>query len=113
MIAEKVVQLRLFNQPIKARIVTLTAELAEKKLMRDWWADDCLKHPIEPRPIDMFWDWNSYQVNYEGRILSAEKVAVVTGSGAGLEVQGAMVISAGMRKLVCKGLIWNLSCTKE
>jgi hypothetical protein len=44
-----------------------------------------------PHRLNRYWDWNSLAIEYEGRILRSEKVAIVTGDAA---VQGAMMISA-------------------
>ncbi|HET6251033.1 MAG TPA: hypothetical protein VFE47_25320 [Tepidisphaeraceae bacterium] len=84
----------LFKQPVVAHIVTLTPSLADEKMMGEWWGEDCLRRPLNPLPIDRYWNWNSHEISYGDRTLTAEKVAVVTGAGEELAVQGAMMISS-------------------
>jgi len=94
MIEERPITLILkpHNQPVKATIVTLTPELADQKVMGGWWHEDCLKDVYEP-PIDSDWDWNNYELVFEDIYLEFEKVAVITGEGEDLAVQGAMLVS--------------------
>jgi hypothetical protein len=79
------------GQYVEAQIVELTADLAEQQIHRAWWADDGLLEQFDPPPIDRHWNWNEMAVEYDGKPLAAEKVALVTGNQA---VQGAMMISA-------------------
>lgn len=78
------------GQYVEARIVELTTELADRRIHRDWWGDDGLLGQFDPPPIDRHWNWNEMGIEHDGRMLAAEKVAIVTGDGA---VQGAMMIS--------------------
>jgi hypothetical protein len=94
MIEEKPVSLVLYRQPIEARIVTLTPELADSKVMGGWWDEDCLKQNFDPEPIDRHWDWNSHEIVYDGQAIESAKVAIVTGEEEHLAVQGAMMISS-------------------
>src|SRR4051794_28099065 len=96
MVEEKKITLVYYpDQPIEARLVTLTPKLAEAKMMGEWWADDCLKPVSAAEPIDRYWNGNTAEIEYEGRPIAAEKVAVVTGEGEDLAVQGVMIISTG------------------
>jgi hypothetical protein len=79
------------GQYVEAQIVELTAALAERQIHRGWWMDDNLLEQFDPPPIDRHWNWNEMGIEYDGRPLVAEKVAIVTGDQA---VQGAMMISA-------------------
>jgi hypothetical protein len=79
------------GQYVEARIVGLTAGLAEQQIHRDWWSDAELLERFDPPPIDRHWNWNEMAIEHDGRILTSEKVAIVTGDQA---VQGAMLISA-------------------
>jgi hypothetical protein len=78
------------NQYVEAQIVELTADVAEQKIHRDWWKDAHLLDQFDPPPIDRRWNWKEMGIEYEGRTLATEKVAIVTGDQA---VQGAMMIS--------------------
>jgi hypothetical protein len=75
---------------VDAHIVPLTADMAEAQIMRDWWNEVCLELSSDQEPIDRHWDWRDLAIEYGGRILRSEKLAIVTGDGA---VQGAMLIS--------------------
>ncbi|MFI5380040.1 MAG: hypothetical protein ACHRHE_12145 [Tepidisphaerales bacterium] len=77
------------SQYVEARIVALTKHLADR-IHRDWWIDASLSEHFDPPPIDRYWNWNEIGIEYDGRPLESEKVAVVTADGA---VQGAMMIS--------------------
>ena len=79
------------GQYVEAQIAELTADLAEQRIHRDWWADDGLLQHFDPPPIDRHWNWNEIGIEHDGRTLATEKVAIVTGDQA---VQGAMMISA-------------------
>jgi hypothetical protein len=79
------------NQYVEAQIVELTADLAEQQIHRDWWTDTELLDRFNPPPIDRHWNWNEMGIEHDGRTLTTEKVAIVTGDHA---VQGAMLISA-------------------
>ena len=76
---------------MEAQIAELTPELAERRIHRDWWTDADLLDHFDPPPIDRHWNWNEMNIEYSGRILANEKVAILT---AGQVVQGAMMISA-------------------
>jgi hypothetical protein len=78
------------NQFVEAQIVELTADLAGRYIHHDWWTDDGLLDQFDTYPIDRHWNWNEMGIEYDGRALAAEKVAIVTGDQA---VQGAMMIS--------------------
>ncbi len=52
-----------------------------------------LGRALNANPIDLHWDWNKVEIEFEGRQLHSEKVAVITGEGENLAVQGAMLIS--------------------
>ena len=92
----KPVATSLFLEPdrvyVQAQIVSLTREMADNSIRRDWWDDPSLK-PVfdEPQPIDRHWNWNDFDIEYEGEILAPEKVAIVAGDDRA--VQGAMMIS--------------------
>lgn len=94
MIDEKSVTLVFQEQLIEARIVALTPELADAKVMGEWWSEECLKPDLDPQPIDRYWNWKTYQISYNEQHLQSEKVAVVTGEGEDLAVQGAMLVSS-------------------
>src|SRR4051794_29514323 len=81
------------SQPVVAKIVPLTPELADAHLMGAWWRDDSLKESFSNEPIDRYWDWNEFTIEDRGRPLPSERIAVVTGEAADLAVQGAMMIS--------------------
>jgi len=61
------------------------------KLTLNIWTDESLKDHFDPLPIDRYWNWNEIQIDYDGRVLPCQKVAVVAGPSG--EVQGAMMIS--------------------
>lgn len=94
------------NQPVEARIVTLTAQLVDEKI-GPWWREVCLKQPLLVRPIDRHWDWNRVEVEMDGELLLHEKFAVVTGEDDDLQVQGGLVISTAP---VASELEPGLSC---
>jgi len=77
-------------QYVEAHITELSPELAERRVHRDWWTDADLLGQFDPPPIDRHWNWNEIGVEHDGRLLAAEKVAILTGDQA---VQGAMMIS--------------------
>ncbi len=79
------------GQYLEAQIVELTAEIASRRMLRDWWADPSLLERFETPPNARDWNWNDDAIEHEGRILKSEKVAIITGDGA---VQGAMMLSA-------------------
>jgi hypothetical protein len=89
---------RLFFKPLNtyvvARIVPLTRKMADVHIRQRWWSDPQLEDHFNPAPIDLNWDWNELAIEYEGRPLSGRKVAIVTGHGKQLAVQGAMLISS-------------------
>jgi len=78
------------GQYVEAKIVELTADIADQRIHRDWWADASLPSQLDPMPIDRHWNWNEMGIEYEGRPLATAKVAIVTGDQA---AQGAMMIS--------------------
>jgi hypothetical protein len=87
---------KLYFKPEEANVigelVTLTDEMAEAGIHRQWWNHDDLKEHFDPpAPIDRHWHWTDIGIEYEGRYLQSEKVAVVAGDGNA--VQGAMLIS--------------------
>ncbi|HWE93205.1 MAG TPA: hypothetical protein VG269_04460 [Tepidisphaeraceae bacterium] len=75
---------------VEAQIVELRVDLAERKIHRGWWTDESLLAQFDPPPIDRHWNWNEMGIEYAGKPLAAEKVAIITGDQA---VQGAMMIS--------------------
>lgn len=85
----------LFHAPsgeyVEARIVALTEQLVDRKISSGWWNEDCLKDAFDSPPIDQHWDWNDVAIEYDGRIIDSEKVAIVAGHDGA--VQGAMLIS--------------------
>jgi hypothetical protein len=85
----------LFHAPsgkyVEAFIRTLTRPMAESKIHNGWWQEACLKDEFDSPPIDRHWDWNEVAVEYDGRILKSEKVAIVAGNDRA--VQGAMLMS--------------------
>ncbi len=78
------------NLYVEAQIVSLTDELIETQMNARWWSDDSLCDYFSEPPIDLHWDWRDIGIEYGGRNLASQKVAIVTGDGA---VQGAMLIS--------------------
>jgi len=63
MIEEKPITLTLNpDQPIDARIVALTPDMADEKVMKSWWEDECLKKSFAVKPIDRYWDWNKIEI---------------------------------------------------
>ena len=78
------------GQYVEAKIVELTAEIADQRIHLDWWADANLSSKLDPLPIDRHWNWNEMGIEYEGSPLAIQKVAIVTGDQA---AQGAMMIS--------------------
>jgi hypothetical protein len=78
------------GQYVEAHIVQLTADIAKQQIHRDWWTDAELLDQLAPPPIDRNWNWNEMGIEYDGRSLADEKVAILTGDRA---VQGAMMIS--------------------
>lgn len=84
--------LRPDNVEVFADIVTLTEQMADEKIRRGWWSEECLKEePFDPVPIDRDWDWNSIAIEVDGKLLRSEKIAIVAGDDEA--VQGAMMIS--------------------
>jgi len=85
----------LFFAPMKAyveaKIVSLTPQMAETHVHGEWWSDDALEAEFNPMPIDRFWDWNILEIEWQGRGLASEKVAILAGDER--PVQGAMMIS--------------------
>jgi hypothetical protein len=79
------------GQYVEAKIVELTAALADQRVHRDWWTDAGLLDQFDPPPIDMHWNWSEMGIEYDANPLASERVAIVTGDQA---VQGAMMISA-------------------
>ena len=92
MIDEQPITLWFDGKEIEARISSLTDKLADEKLGQ-WWQDEDLKERFDPEPIDRRWNVSKLVIEYEGRILASERVAVVTGEGEHLAVEGAMLIS--------------------
>jgi hypothetical protein len=93
MIRPKVTSLKHYpsGSYVEAWIVSLNAEVAESKIRRGWWADDSLKAQFAVKPIDRDWDWNTIEIEWEGRLLASEKVAIVAGDDGAVQV--AMMIS--------------------
>jgi hypothetical protein len=85
----------LFFAPMKtyveAKILSLTPEMADLHIHGEWWSDDALEAEFDPMPIDRFWDWNTLEIEREGRILASERIAILAGEER--PVQGAMMIS--------------------
>src|ERR1700689_3706312 len=82
------------NTLVEARIVSLTPALVDEQMKRLWWSDNALRGTFEEPPIDREWDWNKIEIEHDGKVLPAEKVAIVTGeTQEELQVQGAMMIS--------------------
>jgi hypothetical protein len=86
----------LFFHPEQAyvagELVTLTDPVVEARIHAEWWAHEDLKAQFDPPPpIDRRWHWNDIDIEYEGRILASERIALVAGEGD--PVQGAMLIS--------------------
>jgi hypothetical protein len=81
------------GRPVEARIVTLTPQLVDMRMAGAWWDDRSLEAPLKANPIDLHWDWNKAEIEFEDRKLRSEKVAVITGEGENLAVQGAMLVS--------------------
>ena len=79
------------NEYVAAQIISLTPEIAENHVHNEWWDDESLKDHFDPLPIDRYWDWKSLGIEWEGRPLASEKVAIVAGDVR--PVQGAMMIS--------------------
>jgi hypothetical protein len=80
------------NVNVAGEIVTLTAEMAGARVAGAWWTHKDLKDRFDPPPpIDLHWHWDDIGIEYEGRYLASEPVAVVAGEGD--PVQGAMLIS--------------------
>src|SRR5690348_6273790 len=75
---------------VAAEVHALPPDLVDERITRRWWSDPFLKPVIEPAPIDRAWDWNGVAIEYNDRLLAAERVGILTGDG---EVQGAMLIS--------------------
>ena len=63
------------------------------KMAGAWWDDISLEAPLKANPIDLHWNWNRVEIEFDGRTLRSEKLAVITGEGEDLAVQGAMLIS--------------------
>jgi hypothetical protein len=78
------------GQYVSAEIVTLTPDLAEVGIHRDWWNDSSLASAPHPRPIDRDWNWNQMQIEVDGKRLASETIAIITSEGA---VQGAAMYS--------------------
>lgn len=78
------------NQFVESIIVSLTPQMADEKIIEGWWDDECLKAQFDVMPIDRHWDWNEMGIEYEGRALAHEKIAIVSNE----QVQGAMMISS-------------------
>ena len=75
---------------VEATITTLPQKFVDQKIAAGWWQDSLVKPRLESPPIDRYWNWSSASIEYEGRILPSEKVAVITDDG---EVQGAMHVA--------------------
>lgn len=75
---------------VEATIATLSDQLAEKKINAAWWQDGLVKTRLDCPPIDRQWSWSKATIEYDGRILPSQKVAVLTNDG---EVQGAMLVA--------------------
>jgi hypothetical protein len=87
--------IRLYLAPeqafVRGRIVSLTQDMAEKRIHREWWNDPSLREVLSPVPIDRHWHWNEMEIEIGNRLVASEKVAVVAGDRG--QVQGAMMIS--------------------
>jgi hypothetical protein len=89
-------KVNLFLHPdqvdVTGKLVPLTDRMAVTRIHRRWWRHQDLKpHFDPPPPIDLHWDWTDIGIEYEGRDLACERIAIVAGAGAA--VQGAMLIS--------------------
>lgn len=90
------------GQFIDATILALTPQMIEAQVMGSWWTDPDLKPILAEKPIDREWDWRSAQIEYKGRILASEMVAIIAGDGI---VEGAMhVASEPIYSMVDPGL---------
>jgi len=58
--------------------------------MGRWWNDGALQEHFQQPPFDLGWNWETVEIEYEGRDLRSEKVGVMTLDGY---VQGAMLVS--------------------
>jgi hypothetical protein len=88
---------RLYFNPSEfyadAEIVNLTDEMADAQIHKRWWDEECLKEDLGfPPPIDRHWNWNEIGIEYKGRLLLFERIAIL--AGADNSVQGAMMISS-------------------
>src|SRR5436190_1595396 len=84
----------LFHVPsgieIDASIVALTGPLIRREMGSAWWDDPALNSSLSAREIDRHWNWVELEIERGGRLLAAQRLAVVTSDGA---VQGAMLLS--------------------
>jgi len=77
---------------VTGEILALTDQMAAGRIHKGWWNHQDLKKRFDaPQPIDRYWQWIDIDIEYEGRYLASEKVALVAGEGD--PVQGAMLIS--------------------
>jgi hypothetical protein len=88
---------KLFLAPgrvyVEAKIVSLTEKMADDLILHGWWDEECLSIPLdEPLPIDRHWNWNAMEIEFEGKPVESERIAIVAGDDGA--VQGAMMISS-------------------
>jgi hypothetical protein len=75
---------------IKAQIVALTPEMADRGIRDSWWNHEDLKGDFgHPPPIDRHWNWNEMSIEYEGLDLPSLKVALVANN----KIEGAAMVS--------------------
>ena len=74
---------------VEAIIVPITEDLLPK-IVPGWWQDSGLISAFVPKPIDLDWQWGDVEVEIDGRLFTAQKIAIVTGDG---EVQGAAMVT--------------------
>jgi hypothetical protein len=81
------------QQFVEAHIVPLTADMIDAGIHRGWWGDTVLKEPLEPPPIDRHWNRHEMGIEFEGKPIASEKLAIVTVRSGEPAVQGAMMLS--------------------
>jgi hypothetical protein len=82
------------KENVAGELVPLTREMIEASIRQAWWKNEDLKRLFEPPPpidLDWHWKWHETVIDFEGRPLACERVAIVAGEGN--PVQGAMMIS--------------------
>ena len=79
------------KQYVAGQLLGLTDEMATERMHRVWWAHTDLKSNFDPPPIDHNWEWTDLGIEYEGRFLKSERIAIVAGDDDA--VQCAMLVS--------------------